>query len=202
MKEDFRNWSFAYRNRTKRKTKNWRVSSFFFPSSFFPSVGTQSREKSMPVRKQWRGHAYICPVNAIQLYSHVSIPDCALFILLNDTWLGRNGVRHPYPPPRVMDTWNFHDQVLSKRDRSMIKLKWNHEMKRWDRFLDLFENVLNNSVKLISDQFSWPNKITKWNVGIDSYIILFENVLNNSVKSISISEVTNNFEGLIENKRG
>ena len=201
MKEDFRNWSFAYRNRTKRKTKNWRVSSFFFSSSFFPSVGTQSREKSMPVRKQWRGHAYICPVNAIQLYSHVSIPDCALFILLNDTWLGRNGVRHPYPP-RVMDTWNFHDQVLSKRDRSMIKLKWNHEMKRWDRFLDLFENVLNNSVKLISDQFSWPNKITKWNVGIDSYIILFENVLNNSVKSISISEVTNNFEGLIENKRG
>lgn len=76
-------------------------SSFFSPSlsSFFPSVETQSREKSMAVRNQWRGHAYICPVNAIQLYSHVSTPDCALFILLNDTRLGRNGVRHPYPYP-------------------------------------------------------------------------------------------------------
>lgn len=85
-----------------RKSKNWRVFLLLFPLFlFFPPVGTQSREKSMAVRNQWRGHAYICPVNAIQLYSHVSTPDCALFILLNDTRLGRNGVRHPYPyPPR------------------------------------------------------------------------------------------------------
>ena len=162
MKEDFRNWSFAYRNRTKRKTKNWRVSSFFFSSSFFPSVGTQSREKSMPVRKQWRGHAYICPVNAIQLYSHVSIPDCALFILLNDTRLGRNGVRHPYPSPPC----------------------YGHVKFSWPSFIE--ERQIDDKVEIKSR----------------NEIYLFENVLNNSVKSISISEVTNNFEGLIENKRG